>query len=59
MKKKFIAIIAGIIIFMSLIMFIILSNDHVECGSATKYSVGENGEKISTTTHVCKEKFSF
>lgn len=59
MKKKFIAIIAGIVIFISLLMFIILNNDHVECGSATKYSVGENGEKISTTTHVCKEKFSF
>jgi hypothetical protein len=39
--------------------FIRVNNDHKECRNVTKYSVGSNGEKITTTKHLCKEKYNF
>jgi len=60
MKKKGITIILGIVVCtIGILTFIFRSNDHIECSSETKHTIGENGEKISTTTHLCKEKYSF
>lgn len=40
-------------------VFIYYSNDHVECDTLTEITLGESGEKMTTTRHVCKERFSF
>ena len=36
-----------------------IDNFIIECKNVIKYSVGKNGEKISTEKHVCNEKFHF
>lgn len=58
-KKTFIVLIVGAVIFTAgIIIFIHFSNDHIECENHTEYSVGENGEKITTEKHICKERFN-
>lgn len=59
-KKTLITAILGIGIFtVGVLTLIHFSNDHIECKNVIKYSVGKNGEKISTEKHVCNEKFHF
>jgi len=59
-KSKFILIISGIFILTIGSLFIIKAeNDHKECETVVKYSVGKNGEKIKTTKHICLETLSF
>lgn len=47
------------ILLLTFAIFIYYSNDHVECDTEVTYSVGPAGEKITTSHHVCKERFSF
>lgn len=47
-----------ILISVFIIIFIIDSNNHKECETRIESSIGNNGEKVMTKTHVCKEKFS-
>lgn len=47
-----------ILISVFIILFIIDSNNHNECETRIESSIENNGEKIMTKTHVCKEKFS-
>lgn len=59
-KKLFLNSIFGIGLFtIAILVFICYSNDHVECEELTENTIGVNGEKISTTRHICKEKFNF
>lgn len=59
-KRTFVTNILGIgSITIGILVFTHYSNDHTECENSVEYSIGENGEKIVTQTHNCKEKFNF
>ena len=58
MKKTILAPIAVFIITLGVIFFINRSNNHSECGTSIVTSIGEQGEKPTTETHVCKEKYN-
>lgn len=58
-KKILITSLLGIAAFtVGILVFIHFNNDHLECENAVEFSVGQNGEKISTQRHICKEKFN-
>ncbi|MBO6606600.1 hypothetical protein [Psychroserpens sp.] len=58
MKKTVLALF-GILVFTSgVILFIIHSNDHDTCETKIEITYGDNGEKITTETHICKEKYN-
>ena len=57
-KKYFLMSFICIVLVSSVISFIYFSNDHVECETLTEINYGLNGEKITTETHNCKEKFN-
>jgi hypothetical protein len=60
MTKKSIFILTSLLaIVASSVIFILYSNDHLECDTITKTTVSKSGEKITTTEHVCKERFNF
>jgi hypothetical protein len=42
----------------AIVIFIHFSNDHMECENYTEHSIGQNGEKISTEKHLCRERLS-
>ena len=56
MRKKYFLV--SFICIVLVISFIYFSNDHVECETLTEITYGLNGEKITTETHNCKEKFN-
>lgn len=58
MRKKAFIITIGILTF-GILTFIHFSNDHKECSKVTEHHIGQNGEKISTERHICKERFNF
>ncbi|WP_298757293.1 hypothetical protein [uncultured Psychroserpens sp.] len=58
MKKYFLASLAVVVVCAGVISFIYFSNDHSECELATEITYNENGEKVTTETHICKEKFN-
>ena len=58
-KTTKIIIISSLIIGFGLAYFIYVSNDHIECQTVTEYKTEENGTKIKTERHICKEKYSF
>lgn len=61
MKKStfFLTIISIFVITIGSVVFIKYENDHKECSQNIEFSIGENGEKIKTERHICKEKFNF
>ena len=60
MSKKSFSIITIIVLFtFGTLVFIHYNNDHIECKNVTTKAIGQKGEKISTTKHICKEKYSF
>jgi hypothetical protein len=60
MTKRFILLsMAALTLLIATTIFIHYSNDHVECETEVKTSIGESGEKITVTKHVCRERFSF
>lgn len=61
MKKStfFLTIISIFVITIGSVIFIKYENDHKECSQKIDFSIGENGEKIKTERHICKEKFNF
>lgn len=58
MKKMSIISISIILFSVLVVMFIIYSNNHNECETKTETTIGNNGEKITTEVHVCKERFN-
>ncbi|MEH6536091.1 MAG: hypothetical protein V7719_06845 [Psychroserpens sp.] len=58
MKKAILASIAVFVISIGVVILIYVSNDHSECETSTVITYGDNGEKITTETHICKEKFN-
>ncbi len=59
MKKKLIISFIGIVvIFVVGIIFIHFSNDHNECENVIEYYVDTNGQEITCTKHICKERFN-
>jgi hypothetical protein len=58
-KKIMIALFLGTAVFtVGILAFIHFNNDHIECENAIEFSAGQNGEKISSQRHICKERFS-
>jgi len=58
MKKIFLISLAIVICSAGLITFVYVSNDHLECETSSVVTYGEAGEKITTETHICKEKYN-
>ena len=40
-------------------IFIMKNNDHVECETVVKKYKNNDGDIVTQTEHVCKEKYSF
>lgn len=61
MKKStsFLTIISIFVVTIGSVIFITIENNHKECSQKIEFSIGENGEKIKTEKHICKENFSF
>ncbi|MBL7833446.1 MAG: hypothetical protein JNK18_05805 [Cyclobacteriaceae bacterium] len=57
--KRLILILTVLVALIAINLFLYYSNDHVECDVKVVRSVGKNGEEVTTTTHVCHERFSF
>lgn len=57
--KKILVFGALTIITLGVVMFIVFSNDHVECEHTTKTYTDADGNKVTENKHICKEKFSF
>lgn len=60
MKPKAFLLAACILIALTVsgIIFIHFTNDHAECETVTDYTVTPKGEKITTTKHICRERFA-
>jgi hypothetical protein len=58
-EKYFLALSAIIVVTIGSLIFIYLSNDHVECETVTKTRTVSDGKIVTTKRHYCKEKFSF
>jgi len=58
MKKSVLATIAIVLSSIAVVVFIYISNDHLECDSSTVVTYGDHGEKITTNTHICKEIYN-
>lgn len=59
-RLKVIITIASIFILaISSLLFIKINNDHIECSTITDSHINKNGQQITITKHVCKEKFNF
>jgi uncharacterized membrane protein YgaE (UPF0421/DUF939 family) len=59
-KQKLITFILGIGVTTAVALYFInVSNDHIECQYSVENSIGENGEKVTTKRHVCKERYNF
>lgn len=59
-KKTLNFILAGIIIIgIAALVFIHFTNNHMECNTVTKISVGLNGEKVVVDRHICKERYKW
>lgn len=50
---------AVIILFLSFLIFIKFSNDHIECETKIFNYIDKNDFKVTKTEHVCKERFNF
>jgi len=59
MKKILLVSIIGIMLSFGIVLFIFVSNDHLECDKMSTTTYKENGEVIVSSTHICKEKFNF
>lgn len=61
MKKRKGFLLLGMMIVATIggILFIKYSNNHTECESTTLTYKDANGNKVTETQHICKEKFSF
>lgn len=58
-RKHLIASALGVMLLgFAALIFIHFSNDHLECDTVVKYSVGINGEKVKEVQHICKERFN-
>jgi hypothetical protein len=57
-SSYFVVILVFIISFFGTI-FIIKNNDHVECETISKKFKNNDGDIVTRTEHVCKEKYSF
>jgi hypothetical protein len=56
---KFPILIGSIAIFtLSIVYFIKVNNDHVECETVISTKIDKQGYKVVRTTHVCNEKYS-
>ncbi|WP_047546674.1 hypothetical protein [Psychroserpens sp. Hel_I_66] len=59
MKKIIVASIAAILLSVTVVVLICISNDHSECFKVQKVQTLNNGKTIVTTNnHICKEKFN-
>lgn len=58
MKKTLTFSITTILMSLVLLIFIKQTNDHKECETKTQIAYGNNGEKIVSERHTCKEKFN-
>lgn len=57
--KRLALIVAAVIVFMAINLFIYYSNDHAECDIKIEHIIGKNGKETTRTTHICRERFSF
>lgn len=57
--RRVVLILAIVIVFMAINLFIYYSNDHAECDIKIEHLIGKNGKETTRTTHVCRERFSF
>ena len=58
MNRKTLTTTGFILFIVGFLVFIHFSNDHIECENIIEHTAGENGEKITTERHLCKESFS-
>ncbi len=58
MNRRLIFPILTIVISVVAIIFIRQSNDHKECGTQTEITYSNNGEKMVSEIHICKESFN-
>ena len=56
--KYLILIISLVVIGFGSYMFVKFSNDHKECSSTQEVTIAQDGSKVVSTKHVCKEKYS-
>lgn len=58
-QKRVFSLFAILLVLTGTILFIYYNNDHKECDVEVEQIIGKNGEHVTRTTHVCKERFSF
>ena len=58
-KSKIAVVILAITICFGSTLFIIESNDHIECETVVKKYKDNDRGIVTRTEHVCKEKYSF
>ena len=58
MKKTVLTSFSIVTVTISIVIFIHLSNDHVECGYDSKIVLDQYGNTVKTEKHICKEKYN-
>ena len=59
-KSTFSLTIIGLVFLtLSSVLFIYLSNDHVECVTEVTTVTNSSGQQITSKQHNCKEKYNF
>jgi hypothetical protein len=59
MKNLTLILTSIIVITFSLLFFIHLSNDHIECETISNTVKNASGEIVTTESHICNEKYNF
>ena len=57
-KTLMIFLFGATVLTVGILIFARYSNDHMECENYTEHSIGQNGEKITTERHLCRERFN-
>jgi hypothetical protein len=58
-RKTLFGFLLGLLAFISVMQFIRLNNDHLECEQTVERKQDAKGNIVTETKHVCKEKFNF
>lgn len=59
MQKRILLSSIFLISTISIVLFIKLSNDHIECIQKTETKRNSNGDIVTIKSHLCNEKYNF
>ncbi len=58
MKKTIFSILGMLTLLVGAVSFMLKSNDHSECDTKIETGYNDNGDKVTTETHICKENYN-